>query len=130
MYDYDYKEEILQAVKEAAEDAYTPEDLEPVDLDDYAEKLNEELWIDDAVTGNASGSYFCNAYKAEEALAGNWDLAAEALEELGYRDINPFEKGAEWVDCAVRCYLLSQCIADYIEEHEDDLTERIERLNA
>lgn len=125
-----YYEDVLQAVKEAAEDSYTPEMLEPVDLEDYGEKLNDALWVDDSVTGNASGSFFCNAYKAEEALAGNWDLAAEALEEFGYNNINAFEKGAEWVDCVVRCYLLNRCIADYIEQHEDDLTERIERINA
>ena len=98
-------------------------------MEDYAEKLNEALWIDDGVTGNASGSYFFNSYKAEEALAGNWSLAAEALGEFGQDDINAFEKGAEWVDVTIRCYLLSQCITDYIEENEDDLTERIERLN-
>lgn len=126
---YDYKEEVLQAVKEAAEDSYTPEMLEPVDLDDYAEKLNQALWVDDGVTGNASGFYFCNAYKAEEALAGNWDLAAEALEEFGCDSINPFERGAEWVDCSIRCYLLNSCIADYIEQNEEELTERIEHLN-
>lgn len=126
---YDYKEEVLQAVKEAAEDSYTPEMLEPVDLDDYAEKLNQGLWVDDSVTGNASGSFFCNAYKAEEALAGNWDLAAEALGCFGC-DVRPFEKGAEWVDVIIRCYLLNNCISDYIEQNEDDLTERIERINA
>lgn len=124
-----YYENILQAVKEAAEDSYTPEMLEPVDLEDYGEKLNDALWDSDDVTGNGSGSYFCNAYRAEEALCGNWDLAAEALEEFGYSDVNPFKRGAEWVDCVVRCYLLNQCIADYIEQNEDDLTERIERLN-
>lgn len=127
---YDYYEEVLKAVEEAAEDNYTPEMLEPVDLDDYAEKLNDALFIDDSVTGNASGSYFFNSYKAEEALAGNWGLAAEALKEFGCNDVNAFEKGAEWVDCIIRCYLLNQCIADYIEQNEDDLTERIERINA
>lgn len=126
---YNYYDEVLQAVEEEIKDEYTPEELEPVDLDDYADKLNERLWVDDSVTGNASGSYFCNAYKAEEALVGNWGLAGEALEEFGYNDINAFEKGAEWIDRIVRCYLLGQCIADYIEQNEDDLTERIERLN-
>lgn len=125
---YDYYYEVLQAVEDAVNDGYSPEDLEPVDLNDYETKLNDALWIDDSVTGNASGSYFCNAYKAEEALAGNWDLAAEATEEFGYTS-NPFRLGAEWVDCAVRCYLLNSCISDYIEQNEDDLTERIERLN-
>lgn len=127
---YNYYDEVLQAVEEEAANSYTPEVLEPVDLEDYVEKLNDALWIDDAVTGNASGSYFCNAYKAEEALAGNWDLAAEALSEFCYDDgFNAFAKGAEWVDVTIRCYLLGQCIADYIEQNEDDLTERIERLN-
>lgn len=126
----DYYEDVLQAVEEAAEYNYTPEMLEPVDLEDYGEKLNDALYVDDSVTGNAYGSFFCNAYKAEEALAGNWDLAAEALKEFGYNDINALEKGAEWVDCVVRCYVLSQCIAEYVEDNEDDLTERIERLNA
>lgn len=125
----DYYEEVLQAVKEEAEDGYTPEMLEPVDLEDYGEKLNDALWVDDSVTGNGSGSYFFNSYEAEKALAGNWDLAAEALKEFGYNDINALEKGAEWVDCVVRCYVLSQCIAEYVEDNEDDLTERIERLN-
>ena len=126
---YNYYEQVLQAVEEAVKDGYSPEDLEPVDLEDYAEKLNDALWVEDGVTGNASGSYFCNAYKAEEALAGNWELAVEALKEFGYNDINALEKGAEWVDCVARCYMLSQCIAEYIEDNEDDLTERIKRLN-
>jgi len=126
---YNYYDEVLQAVEEAVKDGYSPEMLEPVDLDDYAEKLNEALWVDDSVTGNASGSYFCNSYKAEEALAGNWGLAAEALEMFGCDGINPFDKGAEWVDVTIRCYLLNSCISDYIENNEEELTERIERLN-
>lgn len=125
---YNYYEEVFDAVEDAVNDGYTPEILEPVDLEDYAQKLNDALWIDDSVTGNASGSYFFNAYDAEEALAGNWDLAAEAMECFG-DECNPFEKGAEWVDCTIRCYLLNSCISDYIEENEDELTERIERLN-
>ena len=127
---YNYYEEVLLAVEEAVKDGYSPEDLEPVDLEDYSEKLNDALWVDDSVTGNASGSYFCNSYKAEEALAGNWELAGEALEEFGYDNINAFEKGAEWIDCIIRCYLLNQSIAEYVEEYEDELTERIERINA
>lgn len=127
---YNYYEEVLLAVEEAVKDGYSPEILEPVDLDDYAEKLNDALWVDDSVTGNGSGSYFFNSYEAEEALVGNWGLAAEALEGFGYDDINAFEKGAEWIDCIIRCYLLNQSIAECVEEYEDELTERIERINA
>lgn len=125
---YNYYDEVLQVVEDAVNDGYSPEMLEPVDLEDYADALNEALWVDDSVTGNASGSFFCNAYMAEEALVGNWGLAAEALEELGCNEgLNPFARGAEWVDVSVRCYLLSRCIGDYIEAHGKELTERIEQ---
>lgn len=36
--------------------------------DGLEEKLNDDLWTVDSVTGNASGSYYCNAWRAEEAL--------------------------------------------------------------
>lgn len=128
---YNYYEEVLKAVEDAANDSYTPEMLEPVDLDSYAEKLNDALWIDDSVTGNASGSFFFNSYEAEEALAGNWDLAAEALAGFAYDDgFNAFAKGAEWIDVVIRCYVLGGCISEYIEQNKDDLTERIERVNS
>lgn len=120
---YNYYEEVKEAVKEAAENEYTLENLKAIDLEDYEEKLNDALWNDDSVTGNASGSYFCNRYEAEEALAHNWELATEALEEFGYNNINILEKGAEWVDVTIRCYILSSCIAEYIEENYENRIE-------
>lgn len=91
--------------------------------DGLAEQLNDDLWIADSVTGNASGSYFCNRWKAEECLCHNWDELAEALEEFGCADVNPFDKGAEWCDVTLRCYYLGQAIAAALEEFEDDLAE-------
>ncbi len=91
--------------------------------DELAEHLNDELWICDSVTGNASGSYYCNRWKAEEALCHNWAELAEALEEFGCSDVNPFDKGAEWCDVTLRCYYLGQAIAEALEELEDELEE-------
>lgn len=90
--------------------------------DGLEEHLNDVLWINDSVTGNASGSYTFNTYKAEEYLAHNWDLLEEALDEWGY-DENPIKKGAEWCDVTIRCYLLSQAIAEALEELEEELEE-------
>lgn len=45
--------------------------------DGLEEHLSEVLWAEDSVTGNASGSYWCNAWKAEEALCHNWGLLRE-----------------------------------------------------
>ena len=88
---------------------------ENIDLDDWKgdrdgleEKLHDELFNEDSVTGNASGSYYCNAYKAEEDIANHWDLLAEALEKFGgnITAVEMLDKGAEWCDVAIRCYLL------------------------
>ena len=79
------------------------------------EFLNDELWIVDSVTGNASGSYTFSRWQAEEYLAHNWAELAEALEEFGLSDINPFDKGAEWCDVTLRCYYLGQAIASALD---------------
>ena len=110
----DYKDEIKKAVCD-----YIAENINLVDyadIDELQEYLRDTLWVEDSVTGNASGSYTCNAYIAEENIAHNWDLLQEALEEFGQTDINVLEKGAEWADVTIRCYLLSECIAEVLEE--------------
>lgn len=80
------------------------------------EELYGELFLADSVTGNASGSYYCNAYKAEEALAHNLDLLKEALNEFGGDFNDALERGAEYCDVTIRCYLLGQVLADILEE--------------
>lgn len=127
---YDYYEEVKDAVEEAATNEYTLEMLEPIDLDEYEEKLNDALLIDDSVTGNASGSYFFNKYEAEEALAHNIELAAEALQEFGYNNVDILEKGAEWVDVIIRCYILSSCIAEYIDKNRQELETELDKIQA
>ena len=127
---YDYYKEVKDAVEEAATNEYILEMLEPIDLDEYEEKLNDILWIDDSVTGNASGSYFFNKYEAEEALAHNIELAAEALQEFGYNNVDILEKGAEWVDVIIRCYILSSCIAEYIDENRQELETELNKIQA
>ena len=97
--------------------------------DELAEQLNDDLWICDSVTGNASGSYTFNRYRAEEYLCHNWAELAEALEEFGCSSINPFDKGAEWCDVTLRCYYLGQAIAEALEELAEELeAEEEERI--
>lgn len=103
---------------------------ENIDLDDYKgnrdaleEKLNDELPDDDSVTGSASGSYYCNAYKAEEDIANHWDLLAEALGEFGDNItavMEVLDKGAEWCDVTIRCYLVGEAISSVLDEFEED----------
>lgn len=79
-------------------------------IDEAYEQMYEQLWVEDQVTGNASGSYTCNAYMAEEYLAGNWDLLGEALDEFCQNDVRVIKKGAEWCDVTIRCYLLGEVL--------------------
>ena len=96
----------------------------------WKKKLNDELWIEDSVTGNASGSYYCNAYKAEESIAHNLDLLEEALDEFGQNNINVIEKGAEWADVTIRCYLLGLAIYEVLDDLEEDFDEAHKEMEA
>lgn len=88
----------------------------------FASDLYDKLLFDDSVTGNGSGSYFCNAYKAEEALCGNFDLLADALEEFGY-GADAIRRGAEFCDVLIRIYMLSECIEYALDELEDAIAQ-------
>lgn len=116
---YDYREAMTEDVKEWIK--------ENIDLTEWTEdregleqQLNDDLWTEDSITGNASGSYYCNSYKAEESIAHNWDLLNEALDEFEQNNINVIEKGAEWTDVIIRCYLLRSVISDVLDEMEEN----------
>lgn len=118
---YNYLEAVAEDVREYINNEIDLNEWRG-DRDGLEEKLNNDLWIDDGVTGNASGSYYCNAWRAEEALAHNWDVLEEALAEFGNTE-NPIEKGAEWCDVTIRCYLLGWAIAEVLDDLEEELEE-------
>lgn len=126
---YDYNTAVREDVLEAIRDNYTPEEIREAlqDRDAFAEKLHDNLWIDDSVTGNASGSYYCNTWKAEEAIAHNLDLLGEALQEFGCGPEYLIEKGAEAADVTIRCYLLYGAISDALDELEEEYTPEEEK---
>lgn len=72
---YNYLENVTNDAKQAI--------LENIDNWDFAnrdeleEKANDNLWADDSVTGNASGSYTFSIWQAEEYLCHNLDLLTE-----------------------------------------------------
>ena len=120
---YNYLENIKEDIIEEIEYNYTKEEIKE-NLDNrqnWEQTLYDDLFVSDSITGNASGSYYCNAYKASEALNGNWDLLNEALCEFGEQDINPIEKGEEWCDVTIRCYLLPRAISEVLNELEEEI---------
>lgn len=126
MMNYNYSEAVAADILDYIRDNYTAEEIR-ANLEDFRfrwkEELLNDLWVCDSVTGNESGSYWFNSHKAEQALVGNWDLLRDVLCELCCDDVNPIEKGAEWCDLTIRCYLLGECLDEVL----DDLEEEIER---
>lgn len=82
MKNYDYLENVEEDVRNYIEEnkiVVTSSNREEVE-----QELNDTLFVNDSVTGNASGSYTFSTWQAEENLCHNFELLTDALEELGY----------------------------------------------
>lgn len=88
--------------------------------DELEDELHDRLWCDDSVTGNASGSYTCNTYTAEEYLCHNFDLLEEAAHEFDEEPIitTDYSRGVEFWDVTIRCYLLPEAITEALDDIE------------
>ena len=121
---YDYRAEIKRDIYNYLEDneymLSLPEDTQEIDFEELYNDLYDKMWIADDVTGNGSGSYFFNRYDAEKALFGNLDLLAEACEEF-CTNTDILKDGPEVCDVTIRCYLLSEVLADVLEEIKEGL---------
>jgi len=107
------KEDVRNYIKENAI-IVTSENREEVE-----QELNDTLFVEDSVTGNASGSYTFSTWQAEENLCHNIELLQEALTGFGC-DTSYLEKGAEACDVTIRCYLLGQAISEVLDEIEEE----------
>ena len=123
---YNYLEAMIEDVKEYLrnEAEYDQDDL-LYSRNDLEEKLHDDLWINDSVTGNASGSYFCNTYRSKECVIDNMDLLSEMCDNfcvdaktIGEKFLND---EWEWMDVSIRCYLLDQEISEALDEIEEEL---------
>ena len=116
---YNYLEAMKQDVKEYIEENINVTDYET--KEDLEEYLNDTLWTEDSVTGNASGSYTFNRATAKKYVDENKDLVNDMMEEFDCK-----EKVANWwiednyeaIDVSIRCYLLGQAISEVLDEME------------
>ena len=95
-------------------------------VEEMQEKLYDDLWTEDSVTGNGSGSYTFNSYKAKEYVVDNMELVQEMVSEFCIDSKTVAEKFLnedwEYFDVSIRCYLLGQAISETI----NDIIEEIE----
>lgn len=125
---YDYQEAVKDDVLEYIRENVDFSEYET--LDELGDALNDELWIEDSVTGNASGSYTFNAWEAEENVFHNLDLLGEALAEFGCGSDYLSKNGAEAADVTICCYLLGSAISEALEEIEDEFNEAHKEADA
>lgn len=114
---YDYLENVKEDVRNYIEEnkiVVTSSNREEVE-----QELNYTLFVNDSVTGNASGSYTFtfSTWQAEENLCHNFELLTEALTEFCC-DLSYLKKGAKACDVTIRCYLLGQAISEVLDEIE------------
>lgn len=120
---YDYLEQVTADVRD-----YVEQEIDLTewagDRDGLAEKLNDDLWTRDSVTGNASGSYTFNRVQAQIYVLDGMDELQEAVNEFGIDSETIVEKFLksdwEYFDVTIRCYLLGQAIAAVLDDLEED----------
>lgn len=126
MTNYNYLETMVEDIKDYIRNnpALDRNDLE-YGREALEQKLHDDLWVNDSITGNASGSYTCNRYQAQQYVVDNIELLEEMCHEFG---IEAKEIGKrflncdwEWMDVSIRCYLLSQAISEALDQIEEDL---------
>lgn len=115
--DYNYFENVEEDVKDYIKNNI---DLKEYEREELEQKLNDDLFCEDSVTGNGSGSYTFNTCEAEENLCHNMDLLKDAADYFGQDVRDLIEQGAEACDVTIRCYLLPQVINEVLDEYNDD----------
>jgi hypothetical protein len=119
---FNYNEAVKADVLDYIRDNYTAEEIAEKleDKDSFAEELNDELWTEDSVTGNGSGSYTFNTWKAKEFVFDDPETVQEALKEFCVDAETVAEKFLyedwEYFDVTARCYCLSGAIYEALEE--------------
>lgn len=110
---YDYRQALMDDIRNYIDENDIK--ITSENRDDVEEQLRDSLMNNDSVTGNASGSYTFNTWKAEENLCHNLDLLQDACNEFC---CEPRLDSAEWCDVVIRCYLLGECLSSVLDELE------------
>ena len=76
---YNYQLEMVDELEDMLKDSDV--DFNGKNRGESYEEL-QDLSFDRDLTGNRTGSYWCNELKAERALLGNFDLVQDALDDF------------------------------------------------
>lgn len=118
---YDYKEAMVEDIKDYINENINLDEFES--RDELEETLNDDLWVEDSVTGNGSGSYTFDSHKSYENLKGDsnaMDYIRDLVVSYGISNDTVAEKfldeDYEYWDVSIRCYLLGECIGEALDQ--------------
>ncbi len=119
---YNYMNAMTEDIRDYIAENINREDYTE-DKDGLEEYLNDTLWTEDSVTGNASGSYTFNRETSKEYVLDNTDLLKEAYTDFGQKEkIADVICDEDWesADVTIRCYLLGQAIGEVLDDLDSD----------
>lgn len=118
---YNYLEAMVDDIKDYIDENINLEEYE--DRQELEEKLNDDLWVEDSVTGNGSGSYTFDRHQSYENVQGDpdaMDYIRDLVSEFGVDAETVAEKfldeDYEYWDVSIRCYLLGQAIGEALDQ--------------
>lgn len=127
---YDYQAAVSEDIREYLKEQGIV--VTTANREKLEDSLRDDLMQNDSVTGNASGSYTFNYWRAEENICHNLDLLQDAANEYGCDLGEWIKSGAETCDVVIRCYLVPSCLSDVLDEVEievEDLQELTDYIN-
>lgn len=93
-----------------------------METDDIIQKMHDDFWDNDNVTGNGCDGYtgIYDSLTAEEMVKANAEQVMEALVEFGASmeecAKNFVDGNYKWLDITARCYWLWKAVADVVIE--------------
>lgn len=118
---YNYLEAMVDDIKDYIDENIDLEEYE--DRQELEEKLNDDLWAEDSVTGNGSGSYTFDRHESYENVQGDpdaMDYIRDLVSEFGVSADEVAEKfldeDYDYWDVSIRCYLLGQAIGEALDQ--------------
>lgn len=124
-----YEKRVCEDVRDYLRENFRKKELLEMmeDRDEFEQRLHDDLWIEDSVTGNGSGSYTFSRSEARDCCLEDMETVIEAVKEFCIEAETVAEKFLsedwEYFDVTARCYVLGWAISEAL----DDLANEIER---
>ena len=114
MKEYDYYEAITSDIITYLIDNHLLNEISEETKDEFIDRLQDELWADDSITGNGGDGYDTEE-NCEEYICHNLNLLVSCAREFDYDLSSPDSHIAINWDSLIRCNLLYECIYNAVE---------------